>query len=339
MPAVAQDPFPPPTPAAPTENATPLPPTNPPATKPKFEYRTDYLYLKNNSSSDVFVWVNGEEQGMVGSGVSAMMPREGFATNDSGVQPNGAVVAKHSFGGWEKKDVLEVKAAGWSNVRNAEGKMERVLIVWEIPAVGLASKGESWVWIGGEPKMTQEDVERAGKFQPGRPPAGMVEMLPKATGFPPPDANIGGAAFASAFPSSPISARWSSSAKKPEPKIAKPPAVVGKKADPAPPRQTLAGSWSSKKSILLGGIAPVGKFRYTFVFKANETVFIRAWDDEYNIYEGNGTYFIEGKEIKMKAQFTTIPNNQLWRGQAAKKFDASLNLSYLLAPTLFSRNH
>jgi len=153
-----------------------------------------YLYLKNNTASDVFVWVNGEPQGLVSSGITAMMPREGFATNDSGLKPDGTVVANHSFGGWEKAKRINVKAAGWTYTKGVDGKSERVLVVWDVPSVGVATlESGARVWIGGEPSITDLDIERAVKFQPGGPPSGMIEALPKAVNTPPQESGIRGA--------------------------------------------------------------------------------------------------------------------------------------------------
>jgi formylglycine-generating enzyme required for sulfatase activity len=100
-----------------------------------------YLNVYNKHGSDVFVWVNGKYQGYVPSGVMAYMPREGFATLDSGVQADGSVKADHAYGGWERRAQLDILVAGF------EGGDPEKPVLWRAVA-GSERADDFFLWVG-----------------------------------------------------------------------------------------------------------------------------------------------------------------------------------------------
>jgi hypothetical protein len=175
------------------------------------EVGPSYLYFKNNTGSEVYVWVNDQLQGRATAGATSMMPCEGFATSDSGV------IGRHSFGGWEKAASLDVKAAGWTEVKNVDGSSGRQLVVWDIPSVGVSKAKSALVWVGEGSPITDMDLEKAGKFQSGTPNSDTYLALKKPLSEPPKDAAIplGGASSASGKPTF-TPPKWTGDGKKAE---------------------------------------------------------------------------------------------------------------------------
>ncbi|HYF36918.1 MAG TPA: hypothetical protein VD994_16595 [Prosthecobacter sp.] len=66
------------------------------------------LFYKNNYSSAVDCWVNGQYQGVIAAHSTKYMPMEGFVTSDSRWLPDGTLYQRHAYGGWSPSSPAEV---------------------------------------------------------------------------------------------------------------------------------------------------------------------------------------------------------------------------------------
>ncbi|MCC5789607.1 MAG: hypothetical protein JJT75_08225 [Opitutales bacterium] len=148
------------------------------------------IYVKNNFPNHAYVWVNGDFQGLATAGRVSFMPVEGFVTRDSGIQPDGELVIKHAYGGWDPRgrDTIDVTVAAWSDEKDDEGNP--VLVKRDIKDVGVvynpgtSSRGAG-VWIGGPPKLERVELEFAEHIREARIPLDLRAAMPKAVNTPP----------------------------------------------------------------------------------------------------------------------------------------------------------
>ena len=127
------------------------------------------------------IWVNKAYQGYIPAGKTCYMPREGFATPDSGWQPDDTLKIQRAYGGWNTTDPLLVVArpmtpegSGWS----------RSSSVWQSKGYGSSSEGKVASVIIGEDAMALEldsyERETARKLHPGS----SVPVADKVIGIP-----------------------------------------------------------------------------------------------------------------------------------------------------------
>ena len=116
------------------------------------------LYIKNNCSSALNVWVDEQYQGYVPAGTTRHVVREGFVTFASG--RNGKKV-EESHGGWVSKGAISVRG---------QSKAKKNVLASAISLNGDPEK-KAYVWFGdgadaGAP-LTDRDAEESKQMEPG----------------------------------------------------------------------------------------------------------------------------------------------------------------------------
>lgn len=149
-----------------------------------FAGRMGTVFVKNNHTRSVGIWINGFYQGYVPSGKTCYMVYEGFVTLDSGFQSDGTLVQKHSHAGWDPSPDgnITVTAMAYHD--------EKDQFYWQgaFPDKGIGSSeflgtGEGYFWIGGKTEIT--DLDREFAFQIPKGGTGGKLTLKKTEGLSP----------------------------------------------------------------------------------------------------------------------------------------------------------
>ena len=126
------------------------------------------VYVKNNHTRSVGIWINGFYQGHVPVGKTRYMVYEGFVTQDSGFQADGTLVQKHSHAGWEPS------ADGNITITAMAYHDEKDQFYWQgtFPDNGIGASeflgtGEAFFYIGGKTEITDSDREFASQIAKG----------------------------------------------------------------------------------------------------------------------------------------------------------------------------
>ncbi len=122
--------------------------------------RMGTVFIKNNHTRSVGIWINGYYQGYVPSGKTCYTVYEGFVTNDSGYQSDGTLSLKHSHAGWAPS------ADGNIVITAMAYHDEKDQFYWQgtFQDKGDGSSeflgtGEGSFWIGGQSDITGLDKE------------------------------------------------------------------------------------------------------------------------------------------------------------------------------------
>jgi hypothetical protein len=114
------------------------------------------LYIKNNSNSTVYVWVDGVMQGYVPAGKTGYMVKDGFVTHDSTLDN-----IKESHGGWHSNGEIKVDLRG----HIGENKP-----LYSSLTIDGGQDKTAQIWFGEDDagaEMTAEDIESAGQILKG----------------------------------------------------------------------------------------------------------------------------------------------------------------------------